>query len=569
MSAQNEDELAAVETSIETTLQRLYQLRRHRNFLASTLLRLPTELVLKIFECAIELSTDGGGDRGGSDDDSDDEDDTDTDSDSDTDSDEHDSHHCRLEFGIKFRGDHRSPASPKCGPTLLVLVAICHKLRQIGITTPRLWNTVNLDIPSLAKIHLKWCNYDPHTLTQQSRRARKRQSTEESRKALWKQLEGRPLNNLRSLVFKGGSSEFRCRFIPILQTATNLSSLDLESTDFVGTELPWNSSSPFPHLSTLRLYGFSISWTLPLLRNLTQLSLDHGSFSPLTQHTPTETVLAALANCPALESLRINRPELDSPSARRDSCDPAVQLPKLQSLCLGLQHSSTAGHILSRLKYPQSAHVDVTVPTDSDHDISGTISRILPPDDASTLKNFQHSKTLTIYLDNNEYAFSTDKSTIRCRGRFIDSSHAKMTRAASKTLEVVGGETVTYLSVRTWHVGLTGVMWEKLLQGLPQLERISYRCHDEDSDLDVTDPFISAIYRLYQEKLICPRLQHLELPEEVLDWESSAATLKHALMVRESLGARLKRLGLNDGTTELGNRLMLQRFVEHVDEIVT
>jgi hypothetical protein len=58
MSAQSEHELDAVNASIESTLQRLYHLRRRRNFLASPLLRLPTELILKIFVHAIELDDD-------------------------------------------------------------------------------------------------------------------------------------------------------------------------------------------------------------------------------------------------------------------------------------------------------------------------------------------------------------------------------------------------------------------------------------------------------------------------------------------------------------------------------
>ena len=79
---------------MEPAQQLHHRLFRHQNLLASPLFRLPTELVLKIFEHAVEP-------------------------------------------------DNNNLPSPRSGPTLLVLTAICHELQNIGRNTPLLWSTID------------------------------------------------------------------------------------------------------------------------------------------------------------------------------------------------------------------------------------------------------------------------------------------------------------------------------------------------------------------------------------------------------------------------------------------
>ena len=68
-------------------------------------------------------------------------------------------------FEHAIEHDNYNPSSPsERSPTLLVLAAICQELRNIGITVPLLWSTVNLTIPPLAELYLQRCNYDPHIL---------------------------------------------------------------------------------------------------------------------------------------------------------------------------------------------------------------------------------------------------------------------------------------------------------------------------------------------------------------------------------------------------------------------
>jgi hypothetical protein len=100
MPAEDGGEFTAIEANTEPALQQSCCLRRHQNFMASPLLRLPSELILKIFEHAIEPDDDGDNDNNSD--------------------------------------DGSSPTPSDNYLVLLALIAICHKLRKVGITTPHL-----------------------------------------------------------------------------------------------------------------------------------------------------------------------------------------------------------------------------------------------------------------------------------------------------------------------------------------------------------------------------------------------------------------------------------------------
>jgi len=173
MPTQSRHESGVVDASVESTLHRSIQLSRRRNLLASPLLRLPTELILKIFVHAI-----------GSDD------------------------------------DDR-------GPLLLDLTAVCHQLRETGMASPQLWCTVDLTTPLIAEVFLERCKYDPHTLIKFPSASEVDPVKNPRRDALWEKLEGRTFNRLRSIVFEGPRREFARRVVGILQKAPNISKLDL------------------------------------------------------------------------------------------------------------------------------------------------------------------------------------------------------------------------------------------------------------------------------------------------------------------------------------------------------
>ena len=532
MSASAADETIAAEPTIEPTLSRLYHLRRQRNSIASPLLRLPTELILHIFEYAIEP-------EGGSDNDDDD-----------------DSY-------IGDGDDDDISTWPKDGPTLVVLVSICHKLREIGITTPRLWGTVDLTIPSIAELSLKRCKYDPRIIIQ-SRYARRSQSIRRVQ-AVWAQLEGRAFNNLRNLAFKGNSPEFERRVVPILQTATKISSLDLENPTIPAPKLPWEPSAPLSHLSILRLRGFSISWTSHIIQNLTQLIVDLGLSGPPSEHAPMAPLLTALANCPDLELLKLRRAGPDPPIPHRDSRDAMVRLRKLRKLSLILGDPSSVGHILSHIKYPESARVKVHVPVGPRADIPEVVSQVFPCGDSDTLQYIQRSKALDVCWGDDTYSFSACDTTIRFACLRLGYP-VELLQSTRKTLEVVGGGTVIQLCVTTWYE-LTDQIWGALLHGLPRLERIFYQRHGRERDQGFIDPFIFIFSRPFEGvPSICPQLQHLELPREVLTRDASVTLLKCALTERVACGRRLKRIGLSDDTVEGDERVLVQ-FCDLVEEI--
>ena len=136
--------------------------------------------------------------------------------------------------------------------------------------------------------------------------------TNPRREAAWERLEGRALDNLHSIVFRGLSCEFTRRVVGVLRRAPNVSSLDLCNNwtlTYPRVALPRPPGDPIyiiPNLSTLRLHNFLINWTSPFLQDLRQLTLEAAPACLPSEHTPIEPFLAALARCPHLEVLSLN-----------------------------------------------------------------------------------------------------------------------------------------------------------------------------------------------------------------------------------------------------------------------
>ena len=509
MSVQSGDGLGTIETNIGITQSSSHP-RRYPNSPTSSLLRLPTELILKIFEHAIES-----------------------------------------ESGL-----------------LLILTSICRELREIGVTAPYLWSTVCLAIPLLGELFLERCNYDPHTLIV-SRSTRERQHPHKNwdprRETVWLRLEGCAFKNLRSLVFEGTPPEFERRAVPILQRASNISSLEFINTSIQGMRLPWNPSAPIPHLSTLHLRGVSTAWNSPLLRNLKHLEMDLGLFDPPPESPPIETFLAALTNCPDLESLELARARPEALDGHEGSRNTVVQLRKLQKFYLEYNDPLTVRYLLSHIEYPESARVKLAVAVGWDADISETIYKVLPSGDSDPLRYFRKNKILTIYLGDDTHTFSADHSTILCRNQFLHHPQA-LSQFTAKFLQVIGRDTLV-LSVARWGIDLTKGTWEAIFRGLPRLERLSYQRYRNERSQDLVDPFILAFSHSSGGAPVFPQLQDLELPRELFTQKASAALLKQALAERIACGRRLRRLGLSDGWAEEADGLLSEQFRHLVDEI--
>jgi len=572
---QSRHELDVADVSIKCILPLPIHLSRRRNLLVSPLLRLPTELIQKIFVHVIELDDDKGEDYKDEDDeDYEDEDDEDYGDEDDEDYGDKDDEDNDNEGGSDDsdndgggHNDHR--------PSSLILTAICHKLRETGIAFPQLWDTVDLTTPLIAELFLERCKYDPHTLL-------KFPSASESllvfpdnnprRDALWEKLQSRTFNRLRSIVFEGSQHEFALMVVGILQKAPNVSNLDLcNYWSPPGQELPWPVGDPIPNLSTLHLSGFSICWTSPLLRNLTQLVLDYLPTTNPPERTPTELFLTALANCPHLETLGLTHTGPDLPNDHQDNCDTVVQLRTLREFSLEFRDPSRVAHILSHVGYPESTKLAVYVPVDINADMPEAISRVLPHRNAQTIQQFRNSTALTINLGPDPH-FSLDNLLICFREpgfNFWSRRNPQvLTRFASKIVQVVGGDTIASLNVEAREHGPLDGMWEVLLHGLPQLERIYYHHIGKGEGEPLVNPFASVFSRLFEGSPVCPRLRHLELSKEILThWGASVTALKRALTERDACGRRLKRMGLIDAMTEAEDRQVLEQFRDLVDEV--
>jgi len=518
MSAETGHDLDAVDSGTGSALHHSVHPRRHRNLLASPFLRLPTELVLKIFVRAIEIESENN----------------------------------RL--------------------VPLVLTAICHKFREIGVTSSKLWGTVDLVTPPIAELFLERCNYDPQTLKRSPTASENKLEClvgDPGRTALWEKLKGCKFNGLRSIVFEGTKYELDVRVAGILRRAPNLSNLEIYNIQ-PGPELPSPISSSLPNLSTLRVRGFWVSWTSPLLRNLTQLVLDFSSPNLPLEPTSIGMFLTALAKCPNLEILILIHVGPDSLNGHQDNCNTVVQLCRLQDLRLEFSDPRMVGYILSHIEYPESTQLAVKVTAEIHDDLPEAISLVFPYRNVQTSQHFCKSKAITIHLGNNRFQFSTGNLRIsfeESRRNFAHREHlGVLAQVASKIVEVVGGDTTASLRLEAIAIVPPDGMWEVLLRGLPRLEQICYGLIRMKGDKEFVDPFVFVFSRPCGGEPVCPWLQHLELSKVVVTQDTSAVLLERALVGRDVCDRRLKRLGLCGDATE-DDWLVLEPFRRLVDKI--
>ena len=530
MSARSWVDPGVVDASVGSTLRYSIHPRRRRNLLVP-LLRLPTELILKIFVHVIESEGDD-------------------------------------DYWVDYDNDDHH----HLGPSSLVLTAICHELREIGIASHQLWSSVDFTILPIAELFLERCEYNPRILLAKDSKPRQPGGVSNPRReVVWEKLEGRTFNNLRSLVFQGTQDEFAHRVVGVLQRAPNVSNLDICNSSFCPREeLPWLGSGPIPNLSTLHLCRFWISWTSPLLQNLTQLSLDFGHSSLPSERASIEMLLTALANCPDLEILNLAHAGPHPLNGHQDECDVVVQLGRLRELSLEFYDLSMIVSVLSHIKYPEATGLTVYIFVDEDTELSEIIPQVLPHRNAQTIQHFRKSTTLTICLGPGPQ-FSTDNLLIH----FLE-PHIRMgpqrnpqewTQFVSKIVEAVGGDTVVSLNIESLEIDLPEGMWEALLHGLPRLERIYCELTGWGEGGDPVNSFILVFSRSFEGGLVCPQLQHLELPKEMLSQDSSVAILKHALVKRDACGRRLKGIGLSGDAVEMDDMLVLEPFRDLVDKV--
>ena len=297
------------------------------------------------------------------------------------------------------------------------------------------------------------------------------------------------------------------------------------------------------------------------------MTLELGPDHLLLYHTPIETFLTTLANCPDLELLKLVRIGPSSPNGHRDDCDVVVQLHRLRELCLNFDHASTIGCILSHIRYPESARLEAGVLMGNHSNMCEAISQILPHDNPGVLSQFQKARELAVGLYRCSSTFSTDKATIRRWHWTPEYSPQVACRVIQKVLEVVEKDVVV-LSIVAQNFNLSGA-WESILHELPRLEQIRWWFFGERKNPGVADPFIYAFSLPFEGGLVCPRLTHLELSREVVLQDQSATLLKRTLTERNACGLRLKWMGLIDEITGLKiyDTPMLEQFRDLVDEV--
>jgi hypothetical protein len=225
-------------------------------------------------------------------------------------------------------------------------------------------------------------------------------------------------------------------------------------------------------------------------------------------------------------------------------------------------------HILSHIDYPESTVVKLEASIDVDIDLSEAISQLFSPRNIKSLQRCR-SNALTVRLDGLS-TFFTDHLFVRIfshgptRPRYTPQALA---RFASQVIEIVGSDNITSLGTESWFASFPEEMWNTFLHGFPWLERIRYDLEVGIGDERVTDPFVSVFSRPFEGGLVCPQLQHLELPREVLSRGVSSTILQRALAERNARGKRLKWIGFSGDWKEKDRALTLEAFRGVVDDV--
>lgn len=241
----------------------------------------------------------------------------------------------------------------------------------------------------------------------------------------------------------------------------------------------------------------------------------------------------------------------------------SVQLRRLCRIYLRSDDGSSVGCILSHTGYPESASVEARVSLFREADPPRAISRVFLCSNTDTARHLQWAKGLLIRVEVPTHMFSTHK--LACL--FEDFYPQGLSQAASKTLEVVGKDSMTFLCVSVHYINLTEEMWETFLHRLPQLERANYQRARGGRRPGVVNPFILVFSRPFEGGPVCPKLRRPELPKEVLTQDPSSAVLKCALVEREACDIRLRLIGVSHDPAEEGPLLGLETFQDFLDKV--
>ena len=500
-------ELRIIDAKRELVLHHLIHLRRWRNLVVPPLLRLPTELILDISVVAVKLSYRG------------------------------------FRFWVN-------------------LTAICHRIREMLIYSPFLWRIINADSIPLAKLFLKRCNSNPPALFVTDHLFLSR-PTRTDKTEFWEELEGRTLDNLRFLMFRGLKNEFEHRVVDLLRRTQNLSTLEIETRPCLSWDFEWTLGNQLPHLTMLRLSQVRINWDAPILRNLTKLILNFACVRSPKRFTSVQTFLSVLENCPDLESLHLVSagpvPEDDAKDGGK-----IVPLYKLKDLVLFFEEKQRRVMvcILSHIWFPVSTKVQIE--TSCRDGPLAALSQILPPPNAAIFQHLRKPTIITIYICSSLYELATDNFRLiilpECDEESYPSNLEIMPQFLSKFVEIIGGETAIALHVRfDLPYDVPRGVWKELLRGFPHLEVI---CIQRSGGS--VDPFCSVFSEPFEGGFVCPRLRDLRVPRSFTQG-SSAVTLKQALLKRGACGTRLKRISVN--MTLEDEEGLLRPFRDVADEV--
>ncbi|KAJ8084862.1 hypothetical protein PM082_003639 [Marasmius tenuissimus] len=257
-------------------------------------------------------------------------------------------------------------------PIYLSFSQVCHDWRELALNTPTLWTKPDLTWPLWAKEMLRRSKDAPLDVSNRANSGFSRNYVDgEYQEAMLEALSNAPRIAKLSLWL-----------YPHVGVDELLQSLDKPAPILRTLSIRWYDGfdeAPLPehllgdHAPSLRelaVEGCHSGRTYPLMKNLTSLLLrphDHPPRNPCTLCPTTAQLLDVLGSMPDLQVLTLFN-SITSLDPRTTLYPSAVmELPRLQSLHL-VSPVSQCMDVLSRIKFPESASINLACPTKGTED---------------------------------------------------------------------------------------------------------------------------------------------------------------------------------------------------------
>ncbi|PIL34659.1 hypothetical protein GSI_03439 [Ganoderma sinense ZZ0214-1] len=442
------------------------------------------------------------------------------------------------------------------------LMLVCHKWRDLLVSTPMFWRTVDM------KGHVEWTKLCLDRSAAASLDVRADDGDRCPLDMLY--LHAHRFQRLSTSLSISEAGPLLSGGMPLLEDLELRDVTPLELMQCIDSAL-YLTSHRFPRLQTLALVEVFSPRDPSLYAQLRTLSL-----SDCAHHFSFHGFLDILAGCARLEELTLTQ-TLDGlgvsdewPSRKPIPHRPPVVLPHLRSFSLEQRGIVRTSQFLAHLLIPASAHLKVAGDflrrDDSpDSDTADTLGALLPPNRATVLPVLSTTLRLSAIVAENPRSIdvASSESILPPRGagehekHRVDAQFALhldgndpgqepwMAQCLRDLVECFGASPLTHLDLLWDHSSSDAADWERVFRTFPLLEEliVGSAQYYEAAKVFVGLHAASSEARVDSLVIACPNLRQVSLGG--VDAVATYEAMRECLQDRADRGARLQVLDLS------------------------